>query len=113
MAVSTAREAVERVLPRRMAEHPDWVARIGQRIKVVVSGKGGGTWVVDLRAPPGRVIEGDGQAETTVRTRAEHVVALANGTLDHFAVRKAGAAAVEVEGDPLQAVRLASLVCDA
>ncbi len=82
MAVNTAKEVFDTHLPTRLKAKADVLSKINAKYKFVISGDGGGTWVVDLTTPGGQVSAGDAQANCTITMAAKDFVDLINGKLN-------------------------------
>jgi hypothetical protein len=104
-AQQPARLDIERIfshdLPRRLSGHGN-----GQHIssviyKVVVTGDGGGTWLIDMDKPDNPVTAGDGAAHCTFVLSATDLVALINGHLNAAEAWMQGK--LQIAGDLTQA----------
>ncbi|MGB0588973.1 MAG: SCP2 sterol-binding domain-containing protein [Myxococcota bacterium] len=70
--------------------------------KFVVTGDGGGTWVVNCRDVG--VTEGDGDAECTITVGDDTFVAIADGSMDAMQAFMTGM--IQIEGDMGLAMKL-------
>lgn len=93
-------------IAQKIAAHPDKVSHVGAIYKFVLSGEGGGTWLMTLNDNPS-LVEADGDAQCTVRTGAEDYVALMDGRAQPAALFFGGK--LKIEGDLALAMKLGSL----
>ena len=108
MAVTTAREVFESHMPTRLQEKPQLQAQVNAIYKFAVQGEGGGTWLVDLTQPGGKVAEGDGEAACTVTVGADTLVAVVNRQTN--AQRAFMTGKIKVSGDMKLAMKLTALL---
>lgn len=97
----------------KMAEASDKIAKnaalasqIGAVYKFVLSGDGGGTWIVDLRENP-KIVEGDGEAQCTIKMAGSDYVDMMEGRAQGQALFFTGK--LQIEGDMGLAMKLQSL----
>jgi KDO2-lipid IV(A) lauroyltransferase len=107
MAVANAREIFEAALPARLKDNPDLVSSVAAAYKFVVSGDGGGTWIVDLSQPGGRITEGDAEAGCTISIADADLVSVVNGQLNAQMAFMSGK--LKVAGDMGLAMKLTTL----
>jgi protein-tyrosine sulfotransferase len=72
----------ENLLPMALAARPEVAAEVGASFRFLVTGDGGGSWVVDLTQTPGRVVAGDGEAQCEITLPAADVVAILSGAVN-------------------------------
>ena len=72
--MSTASEKIAE-LQSKIASNPAAAQSIGATYKFVLTGDGGGTWLVNLKDAPG-ITEGDGAADCTLTLAADDFVQL-------------------------------------
>ena len=108
MAAGNAKEVFEQFLPDRLAAKPDVVSKINSSYKFVINGEGGGTWVVDLTKPGGKITAGDADAKCTITVAAADFVDLMNGKLNPQMAFMSGK--LKVAGDMGLALKLGSLL---
>lgn len=108
MAVSSAKEIFEVNMPQRLVDKPDLAQKINAVYKFVVTGEGGGTWLVDLTQPGGKITEADGQANTTITITAQDFVDIVNGKLNAQMAFMTGK--LKVAGDMGLAMKLTALL---
>lgn len=108
MAVTTAREVFDSHMPRRLQDKPELQQQVNAIYKFVVGGDGGGTWLVDLTQPGGKVTEADGDAACTVTVSAETLVAVVNGKTNAQVAFMTGK--IKVAGDMKLAMKLTALL---
>jgi len=75
--MATAREKMTEAADK-IARHPEAVSHIGAVYKFVLEGEGGGTWILNLTERPS-LVEGEGEAQCTVRLAAKDYVDLMEG----------------------------------
>ncbi len=108
MAVSSVSEIFEKQMPDRLKAKPDLVQKINSSYKFVVTGDGGGTWLVDLTQPGGKISAGDGAAKCTLTVGAKELVDIVNGKLNAQMAFMTGK--LKVAGDMGLALKLGSLL---
>ncbi len=79
---------------------------VGASFKFALSGEGGGTWIVSLKEDA-QIIEGDGQAECTIRMAASDYVDLLEGRAEASELFFEGR--LEVDGDIHLAMKLGGI----
>jgi putative sterol carrier protein len=82
------------------------VSQIGAVYKFVLSGEGGGTWVVNMKDNPG-VTDGDGNAQCTIKMDAKDFVDMREGRANGQQLFFAGK--LKIEGDMGLAMKLQKL----
>lgn len=80
--VSGAGELFTAYFPRRLKAAGDKLPGLGQTYKFVVTGEGGGVWLIDLTRPGGRITPGEGEASCVITVSADDLVSMANGKLN-------------------------------
>ncbi len=108
MAVSTAAEIFDKHMPDRLKAKPDLIQKINSTYKFIVTGDGGGTWLVDLTQPGGKIAAGDGPAKCTITVGAKELVDIVNGKLNAQMAFMTGK--LKVGGDMGLALKLGSLL---
>jgi putative sterol carrier protein len=108
MAVATAQEIFDTVIPKRLTDKPDIATKINASYKFNVTGDGGGTWVVDLTQPGGKITQGDGPAKCTITIAAKDLIEVVNGKLNPQMAFMSGK--LKVAGDMGLALKLGSLL---
>jgi protein-tyrosine sulfotransferase len=101
-------------LPERLAAHRERLPALGRSYRFVISGDGGGEWLVDLggdggdfRVVPGAVA-GASEAETTIGLAAADLLGIAGGRLNALKVLEEGR--IAVFGQPPTAEQFLGLV---
>jgi putative sterol carrier protein len=108
MAVAAASEVFEQQMPARLAAKPDLAQKINAVYKFVVNGDGGGTWIVDLKQPGGKITKGDGEANCTITVGAQDFVDIVNGKTNAQMAFMTGK--LKVAGDMGLAMKLSQLL---
>ncbi len=108
MAVSSVNEIFDKQIPARLQSKPDLVQKINSSSKFVVTGDGGGTWVVDLTQPGGKISAGEGTAKCTLTVGSKELVDIVNGKLNAQMAFMTGK--LKVAGDMGLALKLGSLL---
>ena len=90
----------------KIEEHKDAAKQIGAVYKFVLSGDGGGTWVMNLKDNPG-VTEGDGDAQCTIKMAATDYVDMLEGRANGQQLFFSGK--LKIEGDMGLAMKLQKL----
>jgi hypothetical protein len=79
MSITTAQEIFSDAIPGRLKAKPELQGQINARYKFVLTGDGGGTWLLDLTQPGGAIGQGDGEAACTLTIPAEVLIDIVNG----------------------------------
>lgn len=108
MAVAKASEIFETHMPARLASKPDLAQKINAIYKFVVNGDGGGTWLVDLKQPGGKISMAEGDANCTITIGAQEFVDIVNGKLNAQMAFMTGK--LKVAGDMGLAMKLTQLL---
>ncbi len=103
--MTTAREKMSEASDK-IAKNAALAKQIGAVYKFVLSGEGGGTWIMDLREDP-KVVEGDGDAQCTLKLEASDYVDMMEGRVQGQALFFMGK--LQIEGDMGLAMKLQSL----
>jgi hypothetical protein len=104
----TPRDVIER-LRAKLASKPDIGEGIGAMYQFVVTGEGGGSWLMDLRQTPAAISEGESaEAACTIRMDAPDFVALLNRTANPVMLYMSGK--LKIEGDMPLAMKLQSIL---
>lgn len=105
---NTPREVFEQEIPKRMNENPELAKSINATYKFVVTGEGGGTWVVDLTKDSPEVREEDTDAQCTVTISSEDFMAMMQGKLDGQMAFMTGK--LKIAGDMSLAMKLGNIL---
>ncbi len=108
MAITDAGEIFDTRIPERLRTRPELIEKVNATYKFVVSGEGGGTWVVDLTQPGGKVVAGDSGAMCTITVGAKDLIDIVNGKLGATAAFMTGK--LKVAGDMGLALKLGTLL---
>ena len=108
MAVSSAADIFNQQMPARLQAKPELAQKINATYKFVVTGDGGGTWLVDLTQPGGKISAEDGAAKCTITVGAKDLVDIVNGKLNAQMAFMTGK--LKVAGDMGLALKLGSLL---
>jgi putative sterol carrier protein len=103
--MTTAREKMSEASDK-IAKNASLAKQIGAVYKFVLSGEGGGTWIMDLRDDP-KVVESDGEAQCTLTLAASDYVDMMEGRVQGQALFFMGK--LQIEGDMGLAMKLQSL----
>lgn len=103
--MATAREKMKEA-SEKIAKNASVASQIGAVYKFVLSGDGGGTWLMDLRDSP-KIVEGDGDAQCTIKMDANDYVDMMEGRTQGQALFFMGK--LQIEGDMGLAMKLQSL----
>lgn len=103
------RQLFEEILPKRLADMSS-PALLGSSYHFLVSGEGGGSWVLDLAREPARVLPGEQQASCEIRLSSQELEAVSLGRSNPAVAHREGR--VQVTGTlEVEAMRaLASLL---
>jgi putative sterol carrier protein len=108
MAVTSAAEIFEKQMPERLKSKPDLAQKINSTYKFVVTGDGGGTWLVDLTQPGGTISATDGAAKCTLTVGSKELMDIVNGKLNAQMAFMTGK--LKVAGDMSLALKLGALL---
>jgi len=108
MSVTTVADVFEQHIPARLQAKPHLQEQINAVYKFVVSGDGGGTWLVDLTQPGGKMSAGDGPAACTVTVSADSLLDVVAGKTNPQAAFMTGK--IKISGDMKLAMRLGALL---
>ena len=108
MALENAREIFEVHMPERFQRKPELAETINAVYKFVLTGDGGGTWLVDLTQPGGKITEADGDAKCTLTVEASDFLDIVTGKLNGQMAFMSGK--LKVAGDMAQAMKLGSIL---
>ncbi len=108
MAIANAKELFEVQMPERLKKNPEVASKINSTYKFVVNGDGGGTWLVDLTQPGGKISQEDAAAKCTITIGAKELVDIVNGKLNPQMAFMTGK--LKVAGDMGLAMKLSSLL---
>lgn len=108
-SISDPGEIFTDYIPRKLKEHAEkGREKLDTTFKLVVSGPGGGTWLLDRLQSGGRLRAGEGRAQCVVELSCQDLLAMANGTLNPsqaFAENR-----IQVNGDVAAALVLSKIL---
>ncbi|MCB0221097.1 MAG: SCP2 sterol-binding domain-containing protein [Chrysiogenetes bacterium] len=107
MAFSDPREIFEKRIQNGIAADPERAARVDAVFKFVITGEGGGVWMVNLRDAPG-VTEGDEDAGCVIMMSTADFLDMNNGKLDPQAAFMSGR--MNITGDWSLAFKLGEIL---
>lgn len=105
----TVRDILDRA-SAMIETHRDKASSVGARYKFVLKGEGACTFVLNLTNDPG-VLEGDAEADCTIRVAATDFVRMAEGEVDSRDLFFGGK--LKVDGDMGLALKLKKMVASA
>ncbi|HET6343352.1 MAG TPA: SCP2 sterol-binding domain-containing protein [Myxococcota bacterium] len=108
MPATDVKSVFEKTIPERLKSKPDVVAKVNSTYKFVITGDGGGTWVVDLTQPGGVVKAADSDAKCVITMGSGDFLDLINGKLNPQMAFMGGK--LKVAGDMGLALKLGSLI---
>ncbi len=108
MAVETAKQVFETVMPEKLKAKPELIEQINASYKFEITGDAGGIWIVDLTEAGGKISEGDAEASCTITMVDSDFVDMMNGTLNAQMAFMGGK--LKVAGDMNLAMKLQALV---
>ena len=94
-------------LPKMFEKTPDKGKDLEANFLFKITGDGGGTWLVDLKAEPNCVTEGEGEAECTIEMTDEDFDAMTQDFQQAMQLYFQGK--LKVEGDPMLATKLQAI----
>ena len=103
--MTTAKEKMDEAAGK-ITENKDKAGQIGAVYKFVLSGDGGGTWIMNLKDNPG-VTEGEGTAACTIKMAASDYVDMVEGRANGQQLFFSGK--LKIEGDMGLAMKLQKL----
>ncbi len=74
--------AIFAMIGQRLAAQPALASQVRTSFKIVLSGEGGGRWVLDLTEPPGRVVPDGDDAQCVITTSAADFAEIVAGRLN-------------------------------
>jgi protein-tyrosine sulfotransferase len=83
-------DAIFSMIGQRLNAAPTLAGQVNSSFKFVLGGQGGGTWVLDLTEPPGRVIADDAEARCVISASAADFVEIVSGRLNPAVAVKEG-----------------------
>lgn len=96
-------------LEQRIASRPELVDQIGGVYQFDLAGDDGGSWIVDLKTPPGSVATGPGEtADCVISVDADDFCRIMDGELDPMMAFMMGK--VRVAGNVGMATKLSALM---
>lgn len=108
MAVSSPSELFDSQLPSRLKAKPDLISQVNAKYKFVVTGDGGGTWMVDFTKPGGTIKKADETADCTVTITSADLVDIVNGKVNPQMAFMMGK--LKISGDMGLALKLGSFI---
>lgn len=105
-SVENVQELFERDLPGRLAAQPGLVQEIASAFRFVVTGPGGGDWVVDLTPSSGPAVRAGAEAPATITVGSTVLLDVINGRLGTSTALRDGTLKVEGVRDPSGLLRL-------
>jgi hypothetical protein len=82
--------AIFSMIGQRLSAAPTLAGQVNSSFKFVLGGQGGGTWVLDLTEPPGRVIAEDVEARCVISASAADFAEIVSGRLNPVVAVKEG-----------------------
>ena len=107
MAYSNVKEVFEDI-QKQLDEDPSKAKSINGVYKFVVTGEGGGTWMVDLKSDPPAVKEGDEDAQCTITVSTEDFLKIVNKELNAQMAFMTGK--LKIQGDMGLAMKLGQIL---
>lgn len=107
-AVPDIEEIFASGFPRRLRERREHWQDLGGVYKFVVTGEGGGVWLLDLDGPEARITRGEGEARSTITVASADLFELVTGKLN--AARAFELGKVRMAGDLAQVVALGQIL---
>ncbi len=105
----TPTEIFEQKLPERLKARADKIANLKAVYQFDVTGEGGGTWVLDLTQPGGKITAGPSDtAKCTVTIESSNFVKLIEGNLNPQMAFMTGK--LKVKGDMGLALKLGTIL---
>ena len=105
----TAKEIVEVKVAKKLAQNPEQAKSIGQAVAILLTGEGGGRWIVDCSKDPAEVrADATSPVETTISLEASDLEKMVAGELSPQSAFMAGK--VKVEGKLGVAIKLGQLL---
>jgi protein-tyrosine sulfotransferase len=97
-ALPSVRDVFERLLPERIAAHPELTRGLGSSYRIAVTGNGGGEWVLDFSAPSGPLVRTHGDAPCVITIDSASFLDVINGRVGAMSLFSEGA--LQVAGEP-------------
>jgi putative sterol carrier protein len=91
-------------LPKRLAADPAAARTVGAVFQMIITGDGGGTWVVDLKNDPPACKEGPGTAECTITMTNDDFKAIRANP--QAAMQLFFQGKLKIQGNPMLATKL-------
>lgn len=108
MAVTSVQEVFETLMPEKLKAKAEIIQKINSSYKFILQGDGGGTWIVDLTDPAGKITAGEGEAKCNVTMAASDFIDVINGKLNAQMAFMSGK--LKVSGDIGLALKLQLLL---
>jgi hypothetical protein len=80
--INTTAEIFSSYIPRQLEIQADTLPKINAVYKIIVTGEGGGIWLLDLTKPGGQITAGNGRAGCTIRMASGDLLDIVNGRLN-------------------------------
>jgi hypothetical protein len=109
-SLDNVQQFFERSLPALLSSQPDLVREIGAAFRFLVTGPGGGDWVVDLTPGSGPAVRTSGEAPTTVSVGSSVLLDVLNGSLGASTAFRDGSLKVEGMRDPSLLLKLVQVL---
>ena len=103
MAYTSVKEVFDEI-QKQLDEDPSKGKAVNGVYKFVITGEGGGTWLVDLKADPPVVKEEDGDAQCTITVSADDFIKIVNKELNSQMAFMTGK--LKIQGDMGLAMKL-------
>lgn len=91
--------AIFAMIGQRLAAQPDLASKVRSSFAFVLTGQGGGRWLLDLTEPPGRVVQDGGEAQVAITASAADFAAIITGQLNPAAAAREGRMRIEGKAD--------------
>ncbi len=107
MAYTSVKEVFANI-QSQLDEDPSKAKAVNGIYKFIVTGEGGGTWIVDLKADPPVVKEGDGDAQCTITVSSDDFLKIVNKELNAQMAFMTGK--LKIQGDMGLAMKLGQIL---
>jgi protein-tyrosine sulfotransferase len=107
-SISTTAEIFASYIPRQLESQAETLPKINAVYKIIVTGEGGGIWLLDLTKPGGQITFGNGRAGCTIRMAADDLLDIVNGRLNVAAAFDRGK--LQVLGNPALAEKIGQVL---
>jgi len=103
-----AQEYFQNELPKKLAADPASARSVGAVFQINITGEGGGSWTVDLKADPPTCKEGTGTADCTITMSNEDFVSIRQNPQASMQLFFQGR--LKVQGNPMLATKLQKIL---